>query len=246
MKELGFPLVIAHRGGGDNAPENTLEGFKKGRELGFLAGECDAKLTCDGACVLLHDDGLERTGGIAKMAADMTKEEIVACDVSLGHPDFKGVTVPLMRDVIDFCKESGMGINVEVKPSPGTDEETALVVAEAAIARVGDSGIPLLFSSFSLKAMETLRDNYPEAKRALLLERWPSDKMVMDHLDSLDCMALNLDDNLTTKERVKLVIDSGRSLLIWTVNDPQRAKELVDWGVTGIITDSKEVLAALS
>ena len=49
------PLVIAHRGYSDRAPENTLAAFRLGWESGADGIECDVHLTKDGQVVCIHD-----------------------------------------------------------------------------------------------------------------------------------------------------------------------------------------------
>lgn len=51
-----YPRVVAHRGGGSLAPENTLAGFAMGARHGQRMAEFDVKLSADGVCFLLHDD----------------------------------------------------------------------------------------------------------------------------------------------------------------------------------------------
>ncbi len=48
-------MIIGHRGAGKLAPENSLEGFKKAKQLGLLCVEFDIQLTKDKKFVLHHD-----------------------------------------------------------------------------------------------------------------------------------------------------------------------------------------------
>jgi glycerophosphoryl diester phosphodiesterase len=61
MKPWPHPPLIAHRGGGKLAPENTLAAIRLGQLLGFTAAEFDVKLSKDGIAMLLHDATLDRT-----------------------------------------------------------------------------------------------------------------------------------------------------------------------------------------
>src|SRR6185295_13170166 len=66
-----YPRVVAHRGGGTLAPENTLGAIRHGASLGFRGVEFDVMLTGDSTAVLIHDETLERTttgrGGVASL-----------------------------------------------------------------------------------------------------------------------------------------------------------------------------------
>ena len=61
MKAWPYPRIVAHRGGGKLAPENTLAAIRLGQSLGYAMHEFDVKLSRDGIAFLLHDDTLERT-----------------------------------------------------------------------------------------------------------------------------------------------------------------------------------------
>lgn len=54
------PLAIAHRGGAELAPENTLAAFGMSTALGLRYLESDIKLTSDGHLVCFHDEYLDR------------------------------------------------------------------------------------------------------------------------------------------------------------------------------------------
>ena len=61
MSNWPYPHIVAHRGGGKLAPENTLAAIDAGARYGHTMIEFDAKLSKDGEIFLLHDDNLERT-----------------------------------------------------------------------------------------------------------------------------------------------------------------------------------------
>ncbi|SUG52865.1 glycerophosphoryl diester phosphodiesterase [Salmonella enterica subsp. arizonae] len=61
MSNWPYPHIVAHRGGGKLAPENTLAAINVGARYGHTMIEFDAKLSKDGEIFLLHDDNLERT-----------------------------------------------------------------------------------------------------------------------------------------------------------------------------------------
>jgi glycerophosphoryl diester phosphodiesterase len=53
---LAEPILFAHRGGAAHAPENTLQAFKLGLELGSNGLESDVWLSKDNQAILVHDD----------------------------------------------------------------------------------------------------------------------------------------------------------------------------------------------
>lgn len=56
MSNWPYPHIVAHRGGGKLAPENTLAAIDVGARYGHTMIEFDAKLSKDGEIFLLHDD----------------------------------------------------------------------------------------------------------------------------------------------------------------------------------------------
>ena len=55
------PLVIAHRGGSLEAPENTCASVAHGIAVGAPWQEVDVTLSAEGVAVVIHDDLLQRT-----------------------------------------------------------------------------------------------------------------------------------------------------------------------------------------
>ena len=79
MSNWPYPRIVAHRGGGKLAPENTLAAIDVGAKYGHKMIEFDAKLSKDGEIFLLHDDNLERTSngwGVAGMQAVGTAKRL--------------------------------------------------------------------------------------------------------------------------------------------------------------------------
>src|SRR3546814_3373482 len=71
-----YPALIAHRGAGRQAPENTLAAMRMGAAHGFMMMEYDVKLSRDGIALLLHDDTLDRTSNATGNAADKSWAEL--------------------------------------------------------------------------------------------------------------------------------------------------------------------------
>ncbi len=234
-----YPQWIAHRGGGRLAPENTLAAFATGHEHGFRMAEFDVKLSADNIALLLHDDDLPRTAGRSGVAQHMSAAELTTVDVSVGHPQFAGTTIPTLAHIADFCLNHGMAANIEIKPCPGRDRETAIVVGTEALRLWHGAALPPLFSSFSVESMAALQAAFPLSRRGLLIEEWPADEAaLLTQLQALGCIALHAPEEGTSSERIARFQAAGYAVLVWTVNDMARAQQLLDWGVNGVITDA--------
>ena len=234
-----YPQWIAHRGGGRLAPENTLAAFVTGHKHGFRMAEFDVKLSADNIALLLHDDDLPRTAGRSGIAKDMRAAELTTVDVSVGHPQFAGSTIPTLAHIAKFCLSHDMAANIEIKPCPERDHETAVVVGTEALRLWQGAALPPLFSSFSIESMAALQATFPDSRRGLLIEEWPTDEAaLLAQLQALGCIALHAPDEGTSAECIARFQAAGYAVLVWTVNDMARAQQLIGWGVNGVITDA--------
>ena len=241
MNDL-FPRWIAHRGGGDAAPENTMVAFLAGLKAGFKAFECDVKRSADGVLWLLHDDTLDRTTDARGPAAPWRWENLQGVDAGSWHsPRFKGEPPVSLDDVLAFAAQHRIWLNLEIKPSPCDDIGTA----EALVARVvqwrtqhADVPVPLL-SSFSLAAMQAARAALDtqrfDVPLALLVETYTEDAL-QQALD-LRAEGLHTEWRQITPEVIAATHGAGLRLRAYTVNTPEAAATLLAGGVDGLFTD---------
>jgi len=235
MSHWPYPKVAAHRGGGKLAPENTLAAIDVGARYGHTMIEFDAKLSKDGQIFLLHDDTLERTSNGWGIAGDLPWDKLLNVDAgSWFSTEFRGEPLPLLSQVAARCKQHGMMVNIEIKPTTGTDSETGKVIALAARELWQGQTAPLL-SSFSIEALEAAQHAVPELPRGLLLDEWRDDWRELT--TRLGCVSIHLNHKLLDKARVRELKAAGLHILVYTVNNPQRADTLLRWGVDTICTD---------
>jgi glycerophosphoryl diester phosphodiesterase len=231
-----YPRVIAHRGGGALAPENTLAGLRLARNLGFRGVEFDVKLSRDAIPVLMHDDTLERTTDGRGKVADAAAAALFELDAGgwFGN-EYEGEPVPAFAAASALCKEIGLWANVEIKPCPGREAETGRIVARMAKLLWAGAPQPPLLSSFSAVALEAAQRESPELPRGLLMtENAPDWKASMDRLE---CVSLHAARRSLDRKRVKEIQSAGFGVLAYTVNDSEAAVELLEWGVDAIVTD---------
>ena len=127
-----WPRVLAHRGAGRFAPENTLAALRKGAALGARALECDVKLSRDGVCVLLHDDTLERTTDGHGRASQHDWATLARLDAGSWHsPEYAGEPPAHLGAIAAACRALDHAINVEIKPEPGLETGTGWSVAHS-------------------------------------------------------------------------------------------------------------------
>ncbi len=240
MSNWPYPRVAAHRGGGKLAPENTLAAIDMGAEYGHTMIEFDVKLSKDGEIFLLHDDNLERTSNGWGVAGELNWQDLLRVDAGgwFGR-EFKGEPLPLLSQVAERCRQHGMMANVEIKPTTGTGPLTGKVVAQAVRELWQDMPVPLL-SSFEIDALEAAQQAVPELPRGLLLDEWRDDWQSVT--EKLGCISLHLNHQLLDEQRVQQIKQAGLYILVYTVNSPRRAQQLLDWGVDTICTDRIDVI----
>jgi len=232
-----WPLWIAHRGAGKLAPENTLAAFRLGAQYGYKAFECDVKLSADGVPFLLHDATLERTTSGHGAAAEHRWAELARLDAGRWHSRQYAGEPPASFDAIAaFCRASDFGLNIEIKPSPGHEQDTGIVVAHAAERAWTGRNVPPLLSSFQPAALEGARDAAPALPRALLMEH-PFDGW-FECASALGCMAVVCDYTRITPEVVDRVHAAGLWAMVYTVNDEAPARWLLGIGIDVLITDA--------
>lgn len=243
MQAWPYPKLIAHRGAGKAAPENTLAAVRKGAACGFLMMEYDVKLTADDVPILLHDDTLERTSNGRGRAGDYRYAELARFDFGAWHsPAYAGEPVATLYSIAAYTRAHGIHSNIEIKPTTGMDDHTGERVARLARELWAGASVPPLLSSFSEPALAAARDAAPELPRALLIEGPVPDDW-HERARQLGCVGLNLDQAHLTKEIAGDILDAGYTLAVWTVNDADRARELFAWGCHAIFTDEMETLA---
>ena len=237
MRDWPYPRWIAHRGAGKLAPENTLAAFRLGAMHGFRAFECDVKLSADGVPFLLHDATLERTSNGVGAAGERSWHQLSLLDAGSWHSrSYAGEPLASLHAIAAFVQRNGFALDLEIKPSPGTDAHTGAVVA-AEVARLwhGHQRVPLL-SSFQPDALRAARDAAPELPRALLLDKLPDD--VVAAASELGCMAVITDHGLMDAALITRLHAAGQRALVYTVNEPERARQLLAIGIDGIVTDA--------
>lgn len=235
--------VIAHRGASADAPENTLAALRIAAAAGAKWVEFDVKLSRDGHCVLLHDDLLDRTTDGRGEVARYDLAELRKLDAGGWFSRrFHGELVPTLEEALALCIDIDLDINLEIKPCPGRQHETAIRVVEA-LHRHWPAGRPWpLISSFAIASLEEVRTLAPEMPRGLLIGR-PT-RRALGMLDRLACSTLHCDAKRASAELVRQLTDSGRSLLCYTVNDASRALRLLEMGVRAVFTDRPDMIAA--
>lgn len=238
---IKLPKVIGHRGCAGYAPENTIEGIHTAADMGVEWVELDVKLTKDHVPILFHDETLERTTNGHGAIKDLTLKELKDLEAGSWFADsFTGITVPTLEEALDAIIERGLGFNMEIKPCPGREIETAEASLDL-LTSMWDELDKILISSFQHTSLETALDFAEDFPRALLLpEEWPENWAELAEYLKVDCV--NVNGNEVTREQVESLIDLEKQILAYTINDPDRCRILQGYGVDGFFSDTPDVI----
>jgi len=239
-----YPRMVAHRGAGKIAPENTLAAMRVGHGYGYRMVEIDARLSGDGVLMLMHDDTVDRTTNGSGRVGGMTWGELARLDAGHfsrdAHPEFVGEPIPTFEAIARWCLANDVAINIEIKPCPGREAETGAAVALDVLRLWRNTELPPLFSSFNETALAAARAVAPNVPRALLQDELSSDWL--ERLARLGCVALDANYGELSPAIVDAAHGGGYNVACYTPNDPAIVRDLLAWGVDCVITDAVDVI----
>ena len=157
-------------------------------------------------------------------------------------PEFAGERVPTLAEAVTVLLELGLHANVEIKPANGHEVATGEMAAHTLRRLWPERGPRLLLSSFEREAVAAARRVAPDIPRALLAGALPRDWPSV--LQVLACTTLHLDQSRVTPAQLRMLTAEGVPVLLYTVNDTARARELLDAGAVAVFTDFPDVLIA--
>lgn len=256
LLSLDTPVVIAHRGGAGLRPENTMSAFEHAVRLGVDALECDVHLSRDGQAVVIHDDTLDRTTDASGPVAARTAAELAAVDAGCrfrdtggAHPYARcGIGVPTLADVLRRVEP--LPVIVEIK---GDDPSVVPPVLDT-IARHGAGRV--IVGGFSDAVLAAVRARAPDVAtsasitevRRALRRAWFGLAPPADGCRAFQVPVRYGPRRVLTRRFARAARRAGLPVHAWIIDDPAEMQRLLDWGVTGIITDrpdrARDLLAA--
>jgi len=160
--------IWAHRGCSKKYPENTLLAFEKAAKIKGLTGiELDIQLTRDGQMVVCHDERVDRTTNGTGMIKDFSLVELKRLKIDAG--DGKYERVPTIEEVLDLLEarlKGGLKLNIELKNNVVPYEGMEAKMIEIVHSR--DLQNSIIYSSFSARSIERVKDIDPHAETGIL------------------------------------------------------------------------------
>ncbi len=246
--------IIGHRGARDLAPENTMAGFALAVEEYGVGFELDVHRCATGEVVVIHDEDLARTTSGSGFVDQAPLDAIRGLDAGT-HFDarFAGEPVPTLRETLARFGQQVV-IDVEIK-NPRTPEEVQ-PLAHAVVDEIEAAGLVdrVLVTSFNPYLLEAVRLRNPAIARGQLTGTFARSDLPWIQKVALRNLWLNgkaqpdvlaVESARLSKRYVRRMRRKGYRVMAWTVDDPAEMRTLIDWGVTGIITDRPDLALQL-
>jgi glycerophosphoryl diester phosphodiesterase len=246
-------LRIGHGGAACHARANTVRSLTLALEMGVDMVEFDVR-ACRDALVLLHDDNLAQFDGARGLVSESRLADLRSLATGLHRP------IATLEEALDLLKGRAL-INVDLK---ATGYEDAVVELVCAKGLAGDT----LYSSLYPASLRRIRQVEPGARTGLsypedrgnssgkpylqpavsivvALMRFALPYRILRMMAGAQANAVMLYHKVVSRQAVKTVQHAGGKVFTWTVDAPQRMRQLRDLGVDGIATNHPDLFAEL-
>ena len=247
-------LRIGHGGAAGHAAANTMRSFALALEMGVDMVEFDVR-PCRDALVLLHDGSLAQFDGARGLVSESTLADLRSLATG---PDRQ---IPTLSEALDLLRGRAL-INVDLK---ATGYEDAVVELLRAKGMAGDTLYSSLYPASLRRIKQVERGartglSYPEdrgnasdkpylqpaVKAVVALMRFTLPYQILRMMAGAQANAVMLYHKVVSGPAVKTVQHAGGKVFTWTVDTPQRMRELRDLGVDGITTNHPDLFAELN
>ncbi|XKE73717.1 glycerophosphodiester phosphodiesterase [Cytobacillus firmus] len=250
-KDMHRDIVnVSHRGASAYAPEHTIAAYDMGEKMHGDYIELDLQMTKDGHLIAMHDVTLDRTTDGTGSVKDYTLNEIKQLDAGswfnekypyASKAEYEGLKVPTLEEVFKkFGKNNSYYIETKSPDVyPGMEKELLRLVEKYKINKD-----KLLVQSFSPQSLKVMNELDPTIKLVQLISYKANAEITNEEIMEIKQYAMGIGPNHTylNEEYVQKVVNSGLELHPYTVNDKERMKQLINWGVTGMFTNHPDLL----
>lgn len=231
--------IIGHRGARGEAPENTQGGFHYLRNLGIRAVEFDVRQRHNGQFIVIHDDNFLRTTGIAGSVYDDQEIELEKYDHRHQWQTWpQAEYTPTLEQVLSLLHDFNH-LEVEVKAVAQLADAEKLTQSLTQYLYGFEQQVTI--TSFDEKVLYALQQQNSPIKRGLLVETDLKEQAI-EIAHRLGCSHIGWMDQLATPELIQLSHQAQLNISVWTVNNVERAQQLRDEGIQGLITDYPKLM----
>ena len=249
----GGPLLIAHRGGSALAPENTMPAFLAAVERWESDMiELDVHASADGRCMVIHDPTVDRTTEGTGAVAAMTHAELARLDAGYrfttdGGLTFpfrgQGIGVPTLDEVLDALPQTRF--TVEVKDGRAQAAMLEILHERGAEERVVIAGMRIRDRTLFRRWSGAISGAVPEVRRFYILFRCGLGAVAPIRSDVYQVPEHQGRVRLVTPAFIRTLARRNVPVHVWTVDEVDDMRRLLEWGVDGIVTDRPDRLAEL-
>ena len=250
-----WPVNFAHRGASARAPENTLEAFRLAVEGGAGGLELDVHMTLDKEIVVIHDATVGRTTNGSGAVAEMTLDELRTLDAGYrfspdgGHTypyRGRGLRVPTLAGIYEEFPD--VAVNMEIKEGqPGIEEAVVEAIRgaeERTLVTSSHHAVVRRFRGVSGGRISTGASRM-EIGAFYLLSRLRLEWFARPAYDALQVPVEHEGVTLVTPRFLDAAHSRGVRVDVWTINDPDEMRRLLDLGVDVLMTDDPGTLTRL-
>jgi glycerophosphoryl diester phosphodiesterase len=213
--------ILGHRGAAGLARENTIAAFVEAKRLGADGVELDVRRTADGALVVHHDPEIPSFGAVSELKLSEL-------------PPY----VPLLHAALEAC--DGLVVNVEIKnlpTEPGFDADGGIATSVAGLVMEQRLAAGVVISCFHLATIDSVKSAEPAIPTGWLTVPRYDQGAALATAAERGHDALHPHHEGVTAELVAEAHQRGLAIATWTVDEPERLRQVADMGVDTVITN---------
>lgn len=236
---VSTPLIIAHRGFSDEAPENSMAAFQKAIEAKSDMIEFDVRLSADNIPVIFHDRRLQRTSnGNGAINQKHSRQLTMIDNGSWYSPKFSRERIPLLKEAFHLVKKD-VRLNIEIKPDVVSTNGTSaveLVVQEAEKAKVLSK---VIFTSFNHQMIREIGEIDESIVTGVIynpithFRKSPSTLVKNSRAKLFVCSKFQINSDVVADTH-----DAGYVLYVYGVKTGRDVQRMLDLSVDGIICNN--------
>jgi glycerophosphoryl diester phosphodiesterase len=240
-------MIIGHRGARNLWPENSLQGFRRTRELGIDGVEFDVHMARDGELVVIHDPTLDRTTHGTGPVAQYTSAELAA--VRLRDGDGEGV--PTLDAVLAVFAGTTMELQIEIKTN--ADGRRYKDLERRLLETIERHGVQdrTVITSFVAKSLAIVREASPRQQLLASISRRSADMAggldpALERIAALGSCIVAVEMNLLSEQFDLFQARIGAERIgVWTPNEPEEIARWLARPIRELTTDRPDLALKL-
>ena len=239
---INLPKLIGHRGVKDLVPENTLQSINQAIQLNIKWIEVDVKISKDHIPFLLHDNSLQRTTSGKGSPLNYRYCELSKLDAgSWFDRKYKNLYPPTLKEVLNICSQKNIGVNIELKPNKGFEEENVMAITN--LIKKHKFDCYYFFSSFDWFSVIKIKKLLPKSYVGFLINSFDQ-KMnfikVLNKCSEHNIFSCGFNITIISDKIIKLCKNCGILVTVYSSQNIEKneAEKLWDLGVDSIFIDN--------